>query len=80
LLDSHQHGPEWTEATPEELRASVSAALDVAPDGWVVHLDVVHTTTRRETDAWLQSIQATDSMSGSSNGSERQNTPPFVEM
>ena len=32
-----------------------------------------------DADAWLQSIQATEPMSGSSNGSERQNTPPFVE-
>jgi adenylate kinase family enzyme len=30
-------------------------------------------------DAWLQSIQATESMSGSSNGSDLQKTPPFVE-
>jgi adenylate kinase family enzyme len=32
-----------------------------------------------EVDAFVQSIQATDSTSGSSNGSERQKTPPFVE-
>jgi adenylate kinase family enzyme len=166
-LDSHQHGPNWKESTPEELRASVTAALDAAPDGWVVdgnyytplggtvldradtlvhldpslplafrrvlwrttwraarrqelwngnresfrnmlfsrysmplwvlkqhanfrrriaeiaalhpHLEVVRITTRREGDTFLQSIQPTESMSGSSNGSERQNTPPFVE-
>lgn len=35
-LDAHQHGPGWKEASPEELRASVSAALDAALDGWVV--------------------------------------------
>lgn len=28
---------------------------------------------------WLQSIQATEEMSGSSKGSERQKTPPFAE-
>jgi adenylate kinase family enzyme len=166
-LDSHQHGPDWKQSTPEELRASVTAALDAAPDGWVVdgnyytplggtvldradtlvHLDpslplafgrvlrrttwrsarrqelwngnresfrnaffsrysmplwvlkqhantrrriaeiaaqhprlrVVRIATRREADAWLQSIQPTESMSGSSNGSERQKTPPFAE-
>lgn len=166
-LDSHQHGPDWKQATPEELRASVTAELDAAPDGWVVdgnyytplggtvldradtlvhldpsfplavgrvfrrtmwrsalrrelwngnretfrnaflsrdslllwvltqhgrfrrripeiaalhpHLRVVRITTRREADAWLQSIQATESMSGSSNGSERQKTPPLAE-
>ena len=32
-----------------------------------------------DADVWLQSIQASESMSGSSNGSERQKTPPFVE-
>jgi adenylate kinase family enzyme len=167
-LDSHQHGPDWRQSTPEELRTSVTEALDAAPDGWVVdgnyytplggtvldradtlvHLDpslplafgrvlwrttwrsarrqelwngnresfrnaffshysmplwvlkqhadtrrriaeiaaqhprlpVVRIATRREADAWLQSIQATESMSGSSNGSERQKTPPFPEM
>jgi adenylate kinase family enzyme len=166
-LDAFQHGPDWKESTPEELRAKVSAALDAAPDGWVVdgnyytplggtvldradtivhldpslplafgrvlwrttwraalrrelwngnresfrnalfsrysmplwvvkqhatfrrripeiaaqhpHVHVVRIATRREADAWLQSIQATDSMSGSSNGSERQKTPPLAE-
>ena len=34
----------------------------------------------REPNAWLQSIQATPTTSGSSNASDRQNTPPFVEM
>ena len=33
----------------------------------------------REVEAFVQSIQATESMSGSSNGSERQNTPPLAE-
>jgi hypothetical protein len=32
-----------------------------------------------DVDGWLQSIQATASTSGSSSGSERQKTPPFVE-
>lgn len=43
------------------------------------HLRVVRLRSAREVRDWLQSIQATDVMSGSSNGSERQNTPPFVE-
>lgn len=34
-LDAHQHGPNWKEATPDELRASVAAVLDDAR-GWVV--------------------------------------------
>jgi adenylate kinase family enzyme len=43
------------------------------------HLDVVHLRGDGEVEAWLQSIQATESMSGSSNGSERQKTPPLAE-
>ena len=43
------------------------------------HLALVHLRSDHEVDEWLQSIQATESMSGSSNGSERQNTPPFAE-
>jgi adenylate kinase family enzyme len=166
-LDALQHGPEWKQSTPEELRAAVTAALAAAPDGWVVdgnyytplggtvldhadtlvhldpalslafgrvlwrttsraalrrelwngnretfrnmlfsrysmplwvlrkhgstrrrileiarqhpHLRIVRIATRREADAWLQSIQATEPMSGSSKGSERQKTPPLAE-
>ena len=43
------------------------------------HLDVVRLRTPQEVRTWLQSIQATESMSGSSNGSERQKTPPLAE-
>ena len=43
------------------------------------HLDLVHLRSGREVEEWLQSIQATESMSGSSNGSERQKTPPLAE-
>ena len=43
------------------------------------HLDLVHLRSASEVERWLQSIQATASTSGSSNGSERQKTPPFVE-
>jgi adenylate kinase family enzyme len=43
------------------------------------HLALVRLGSQAEVEAWLQSIQATDSTSGSSNGSERQKTPPFVE-
>ena len=36
-LDAVHHiGPNWTEATPEELEASVSEFLAGAPDGWVI--------------------------------------------
>jgi adenylate kinase family enzyme len=43
------------------------------------HLDLVHLRSAEEIERWLQSIQPTDPMSGSSNGSERQKTPPFAE-
>jgi adenylate kinase family enzyme len=43
------------------------------------HLQLVHLGSDEEVEAWLQSIQATESMSGSSNGSERQKTPPLAE-
>jgi adenylate kinase family enzyme len=43
------------------------------------HLDVVHLSSEDEIERWLQSIQATESMSGSSNRSERQKTPPLAE-
>jgi adenylate kinase family enzyme len=43
------------------------------------HLDVVHLRSSSEIEDWLQSIQATESMSGSSNGSERQKTPPLAD-
>ncbi len=45
----------------------------------LTHLNVVRLCSAREVRAWLQSIQATESMSGSSNGSELQKTPPFAE-
>jgi adenylate kinase family enzyme len=43
------------------------------------HLELVVLRSDDEVERWLQSIQATESMSGSSKGSELQNTPPFVE-
>jgi adenylate kinase family enzyme len=43
------------------------------------NLEVVTLRKDDEIAAWLQSIQATESMSGSSNGSERQKTPPLAE-
>jgi adenylate kinase family enzyme len=43
------------------------------------HLELVVLRSDAEVERFLQSIQATDSMSGSSKGSELQKTPPFVE-
>lgn len=45
----------------------------------LTHLDVVRLRSPREVREFLQSIQATEPMSGSSNGSEVQKTPPFLE-
>ena len=42
-------------------------------------LDVHRLRSDEEVEAFVQSIQATESMSGSSNGSERQKTPPLAE-
>lgn len=35
-LDALHHGPNWQEASAEELRARVLAAMAAAPDGWVI--------------------------------------------
>lgn len=35
-LDALHHGPNWAEPTNEEFRARVQAAIDAAPDGWVI--------------------------------------------
>ena len=43
------------------------------------HLDLVRLGTPEEVERWLQSIQATESMSGSSNDSARQKTPPLAD-
>ena len=43
------------------------------------HLDVHRLRSDTEVEEFVQSIQATESMSGSSKGSERQKTPPLAE-
>jgi adenylate kinase family enzyme len=45
----------------------------------LTHLEIVRLRSSHEVREWLQSIQATESMSGSSNGSELQKTPPLAE-
>ena len=42
-------------------------------------LEVHQLRSDQDVEAFVQSIQPTESMSGSSNGSERQNTPPLAE-
>jgi adenylate kinase family enzyme len=46
---------------------------------WASRLEGRNVVRVTDVDAWLQSIQATESMSGSSKGSELQKTPPFAE-
>jgi adenylate kinase family enzyme len=46
---------------------------------WATRLEGRNVVRVTDADAWLQSIQATEPMSGSSNGSERQKTPPLAE-
>jgi adenylate kinase family enzyme len=43
------------------------------------HLALVRLRSDDEVEAFIQSIQAAEPMSGSSKGSERQNTPPLAE-
>lgn len=45
----------------------------------LTHLEIVRLRSPRQVRDWLQSIQASESISGSSNGSERQKTPPVVD-
>jgi adenylate kinase family enzyme len=35
-LDALHHGPNWAQPTDEEFRAKVQAAMDAAPEGWVI--------------------------------------------
>jgi adenylate kinase family enzyme len=46
---------------------------------WGPRLEGRNVVRVTDVEAFLQSIQATESMSGSSKGSERQKTPPFAE-
>ena len=55
-LDALHHGPNWTEATAEELRAKVEPL--VAQDGWVIDGGYVHKIgflvfDRADTVVWL---------------------------
>lgn len=48
-------------------------------DRWAGRLEGRNVVRVTDADAWLQSIQPTESMSGSSKGSERQKTPPLAD-
>ena len=64
----------WVVKTHHSHRAKWPERFSALP-----HLDVVRLRSPREVEEFLQSIQPTETTSGSSSGSERQNTPPFVE-
>jgi adenylate kinase family enzyme len=66
--------PWWVLRTHHRYRGEIAERVAEQP-----HLDVVHLRSADEVEAFLQSIQPTESMSGSSNGSERQKTPPLAE-
>jgi adenylate kinase family enzyme len=63
--------PLWVIRTHRDTRAKMAERLAGAT--------VVHLRSPREVDAWLQSIQATASTSGSSSVNARQNTPPVTD-
>ena len=63
--------PLWVIRTHRGMRAKMADRL--------ARSNVVHLRSAREVDAWLQSIQATASTSGSSGVSARQNTPPVTD-
>jgi adenylate kinase family enzyme len=64
----------WTVTTHRGVAPKWTERLAAVP-----HVEVVRLRSPREVRRFLQSIQPTDSTSGSSNPSERQKTPPFVE-
>jgi adenylate kinase family enzyme len=68
--------PWWVLRTHRHYAREIPARVAEHP-----HLEVVTLRSDDEVERWLkhQSIQATEEMSGSSNGSERQKTPPFAE-
>jgi adenylate kinase family enzyme len=66
--------PWWVLANHRRRAREVPQLVAEQPD-----LELVILRSDDEVDRWLQSIQATESMSGSSKGSERQKTPPLAE-
>jgi adenylate kinase family enzyme len=66
--------PWWVLRTHRRYAREVPARAAEHPQ-----LDVVHLRSDDEVERFVQSIQATESMSGSSKGSERQKTPPLAE-
>jgi adenylate kinase family enzyme len=58
-LDALHHGPNWSEASTEELRSRVEAAIAAAPDGWVIDGNYRHkledvVLAQADTFVWLE--------------------------
>ena len=58
-LDALHHGPNWTEATADELATRVQGAIAAAPDGWVIDGDYRHkigdlVLSEADTFIWLE--------------------------
>ena len=66
--------PFWVIRTHRHYSREIPARVAEQP-----HLALIRVRSDAEVDALVQSSQATAAMSGSSNGSELQKTPPFVE-
>ena len=64
---------------PQSIVAYVLRTHRRWPAKWKPRLEGRNVVRVQDADAWLQSIQATAEMSGSSSVSARQKTPPFVE-
>ena len=58
-LDALHHGPNWSETPTDEFRERVAAAIDAAPDGWVLDGNYRHKVegivlARADTLVWLE--------------------------
>jgi adenylate kinase family enzyme len=74
--------PGWRESTRYLIWPALKAAFRNRreyPTRFARHGDVRRLRSDAEVRAFVQSIQATPSTSGSSNGSDRQKMPPFLE-
>ena len=58
-LDALHHGPDWSETPTDEFRARVTAAIDAAPEGWVLDGNYRHKVeaivlAQADTLVWLE--------------------------
>lgn len=73
--------PGWSESTKSLIWPALERAFANRREfpGRYAHLQVQRLRSDGDVRRFVQSIQANPVMSGSSNGSERQKTPPFTE-